>query len=174
MWTEVNATYGPDAWDHDLEMAGGLSVGASASDFELQQTSDALEQRGLCTWLVQISKSKAKLGQIEKLLSCRPVNKNWSSSKTKYERRKVGSSIPRNLLTNKIVKLEFRLSSEERPSVGDTWQKVSEGWKPCLGKGLDDPYGFCRGDTSNFKPFKINGRECTIYPNCIEHGAVNE
>ncbi|MFJ4193294.1 hypothetical protein [Pseudomonas sp. NPDC089534] len=163
---EVSSTYGSDAWDHGLDMAGGLSVRPSTTAAESKKVPDIIEQKGLCSWLFQISKAKAKLGEIEKILSCNATDENWSAPKNKYERRKPGGGIARNLLANRTVKIEFRLSPEERPAIGDTWQKTPEGWKPCLGKGPNDPYGFCRGDTENFRKFKMNGRECTVYPGC--------
>ncbi|WP_080770602.1 hypothetical protein [Pseudomonas fluorescens] len=164
---EVNATYGPDAWDHGLEIAGGLSIKSSTANTDSKKEPTVIEQKGLCSWLFQISKSKAKLGEIEKILSCKTSDENWSAPSKKYERRKPGGAVDRNQLANKTVKIEFRLSNEERPAVGDTWQKVPEGWKPCLGKGPNDPYGFCRGNTENFSTFKMNGRECSVYPGCI-------
>ncbi|NNA56032.1 hypothetical protein [Pseudomonas koreensis] len=163
---EVNATYGSDAWDHGLEMAGGLSVQPSTTDNGSQETLSIVEQRSLCLWLFQISKSKAKFGEIEKILSCYSTDESWAMPKTKYERRKPGGSIARSVLANKTIKIEFRLSEQEYPAVGDTWQKFPEGWKPCFGKGPNDPYGFCQGNSESFKKFRMNGRECTVYPGC--------
>ncbi|MBV4458273.1 hypothetical protein KVG96_09955 [Pseudomonas sp. COR58] len=171
---EVNATYGPDAWDHGLDIAGGLSVRSSTVNTVSKKEPTVVEQKGLCSWLFQISKSKAKLGEVEKILSCNASDDNWSAPSKKYERRKPRAAIDRNKLASTTVKIEFHLSNEERPAVGDTWQKVPEGWKPCLGNGPSDPYGFCRGDTRNFRTFKMNKRKCTIYPNCVELGVVHD
>ncbi|QAY86339.1 hypothetical protein [Pseudomonas arsenicoxydans] len=158
---EVNATYGTDAWDHDLEHAGGLAI----VDNELN-TVESSEQRGLCTWLFQISTAKAKKGEIEKILSCNSADENWQVPESKPARRKPGGVAERSKLPGRTIKLILRQATTERPSIDDTWQKLPEGWKPCLGRGVDDPYGFCRGNTKDFRTFKLNGRECTVYPNC--------
>ncbi|MHC8371962.1 hypothetical protein ACYZT2_14375 [Pseudomonas sp. MDT1-85] len=161
---EVNATYGADVWDHDLDHAGGLAIVGNTSI----TTSDRAEQRGLCTWLFQISTAKAKKGEIEKVLSCNAADEKWQVPEKKSERHKPGGVAVRTTLPGKVINLIFRHSSEERPAIGDTWQKFSTGWKPCLGKGINDPYGFCRGNTKDFRTFKLNRRECTVYPGCTE------
>ncbi|WP_085611662.1 hypothetical protein [Pseudomonas sp. B16(2017)] len=171
---EVNATYGPDAWDHGLAVAGGLSVSEAPPSVVETPVPDLIEQRRLCAWMFQISKSKAKLDEIEKLLSCKAADERWSVSKKKYEKRNPGGSFARSQLVGKTVKVDFRLSTEEYPSVGDTWLRFPEGWKPCLGDGLNDPYGFCTKNNRNFRTFKMNKRECTIYPNCVEQGVVHD
>jgi hypothetical protein len=171
---EVSGRYGAGSLDRDYELAGGLSVRASTTDNLSQTTPSPIEQRGLCSWLFQISKSKVKPGEIEKLLSCSATDETWLLKKTKYGTRKPGGFIAINRLLNTTVKVEFRVSNEEQPSVGDTWRKFPAGWKPCLGKGPDDPYGFCRGNSKDFKTFKMNNRECTVYPNCVDQGTVNE
>ncbi|UWF46753.1 hypothetical protein NYP20_15475 [Pseudomonas sp. N3-W] len=167
---EVDATYGPDAWDHDLDHAGGLAIVDAGSATATSGT----EQRGLCTWLFQISTAKAKKGEIEKILSCSAADEKWQVPENRPVRRKPGGAFERSTLSGKSIKLVLRLSSEERPAIGDTWQQFPEGWRPCVGKGVDDPYGFCRGNTKNFKTFSLNGRECTVYPNCTEQGAFDE
>ncbi|WP_085683733.1 MULTISPECIES: hypothetical protein [unclassified Pseudomonas] len=171
---EVSARYGTGSLDSDLELAGGLTARAPTIENSSNKIPDVIEKRGLCSWLFQISKSKATLGEIEKLLSCKAADERWSVSKKKYEKRKPGGSIARNQLAGKTVRIEFRLSTEEFPSVGGTWLKFPEGWKPCLGDGLNDPYGFCTKNNKNFKTFKMNKRECTIYPNCVEQGVVHD
>ena len=170
---EVSGRYGAGSLDRDYDQAGGLSIRTSTVDSRSERIPSTIEQRGLCSWLFQISKSKAKLGEIKKLLSCHATDDNWSLKKTKYETRKPGGYVAINRLANTTVKIEFRLSNEEQPSIGDTWIKFPDGWKPCLGKGPNDPFGFCRGN-KDFKTFKMNGRVCTAYPNCAEQGVVNE
>lgn len=159
---EVDASYGNDAWDTGLDHAGGLTVAGVTTT----KTSSEVEQKGLCTWLFQISTAKAKKGEIEKILSCNAADDRWQVPENKPERRKLGGVVERSTLSGKVIKLVLRQSSEERPAIGDTWQKLPEGWKPCLGKGGNDPYGFCRGNTKDFRTFKLNGRECTVYPSC--------
>ncbi|WP_283190624.1 hypothetical protein [Pseudomonas sp. PMCC200344] len=159
---EVDATYGNGIWDDGLDHAGGLAIVGKTST----KTSSETGQRGLCTWLFQLSTAKAKKGGIEKILSCNAADEKWQVPENKRERRKPGGVAERSALPGKVIKLELRQSSEERPAIGDTWLKLPEGWKPCLGKGVNDPYGFCRGNTKDFRTFKLNGRECTVYPSC--------
>lgn len=161
---EVNATYGTDAWDRDLDHAGGLEIVSQT----VAKSSGAREQRGLCTWLFQISTAKAKRGEIEKILSCNAADEKWKIPENKFERHKPGGVAVRTTLPGKVIYLIIRQSSEERPAIGDTWKKFAEGWKPCLGKGINDPYGFCRGNTKDFRTFKLNGHECTVHPDCTE------
>ncbi|WP_234452886.1 hypothetical protein [Pseudomonas sp. SW-3] len=74
-------------------------------------------------------------------------------------------------LVGKTVKVVFAISSEESPAMGDNWVKFPTGWKRCMGESLEDPYAFCNGNITDFKPFKMpDGRDCTVYPNCTEQG----
>ncbi|BBP70663.1 lipoprotein [Pseudomonas sp. Seg1] len=77
--------------------------------------------------------------------------------------------LQRSQLAGKTLKVSFSLSKEEKPAVADNWVKFPNGWKRCKGKSLEDPYAFCRGNTTDFKPFKMpDGRDCNIYPTCNE------
>ena len=77
--------------------------------------------------------------------------------------------IQRAKLAGQTIKVVFSIATEETPYMGDTWVKFPEGWKRCMGKSLEDPYAFCRGNTTDFKPFKMpDGRDCTVYPTCTE------
>lgn len=163
---EVSVRYGTGSLDRDLELAGGTAVLAKNSGVEPKKYVDTIQQRGICSWFFKISNSKIKKGEVEKLLSCYATDENWKMPDSLSEPRKPGGAIERSGLVDKTINIEFRLSADELPAVGDTWVKVPAGWKPCLGKGLDDPYGFCRGNTENFRTFKQNGRECTVYPGC--------
>lgn len=79
--------------------------------------------------------------------------------------------MPRAPFAGKTIKVVFAISSEESPAVGDNWVKFPTGWKRCMGDRLEDPYAFCRGNTTDFKPFKMpDGRDCTVYHNCTEQG----
>lgn len=163
---EVSARYGTGSLDSDLELAGGISATSTKTRANSETYERTIEQRGLCSWLFKISNSKITKGQVEKILSCYAANENWETSEIRSKRRKPGGAIQRAELANKTVRIEFRLSVEERPAINDTWIKVPEGWKPCLGEGQDDPYGFCGGLTDKFRTFKLNGKECTVYPGC--------
>ncbi|MFJ4248449.1 hypothetical protein SAMN04488483_1222 [Pseudomonas helmanticensis] len=77
--------------------------------------------------------------------------------------------LKRSQLHGKTLNVSFVVKEEERPYMGDNWVKFPQGWKRCMGKSLDDPYAFCNGNTTDFKPFKMpDGRSCTVYPTCNE------
>jgi hypothetical protein len=108
-----------------------------------------------CQWLFRTVGPK---NNISKILSCKAV-----AAPTAPE------ALQRDELSEKSLTVVFSLVHEELPYMGDTWIKFPEGWKRCLGKSIEDPYGFYNGNATNFKPFKMpNGRDCTVYPNCTE------
>ncbi|MFJ2362406.1 hypothetical protein ACIPIN_01585 [Pseudomonas sp. NPDC087697] len=166
---EVDATYGSDAWDHDLDHAGGLAIVETAS----ATTPDGTEQRGLCTWLFQISTAKAKKGEIEKILSCSAADIAWNVPEDRFKKRKPGGVAVRSELTNKTVSVTFRQSAKEKPSYQGYWFKAPDGWKPCTGRWGTEREELCT-TPPKFRTFKMGVHECTVYPNCTEQGALND
>jgi hypothetical protein len=72
-------------------------------------------------------------------------------------------------LPGKTVKLKITLARKEEPYMGDTWVKVPDGWKRCMGKGFEDQDAFCFGNHKDFSSFRmVDERICTIYPGCTE------
>jgi hypothetical protein len=72
-------------------------------------------------------------------------------------------------LPGKTVKMHIKLADEERPAIGDTWVKVPNGWRRCMGDNFEDQYAFCFGNYKDFSGFQmVDGRQCTIYPGCTE------
>ena len=72
-------------------------------------------------------------------------------------------------LPGKTVILKIKLADEERPGWGDTWVKFPNGWKRCMGEGLEDQRGYCHGNYTDFSSFLMpDGRSCSIYPGCTE------
>jgi hypothetical protein len=116
---------------------------------------------GECQWRFRTMGPDRNL---RKLLNCKKDNERGELV--------VGSPFGAYLvdqLPGKTIRMNIRLSENERPSGGDTWVEFPTGWKRCLGKGVDDMYGFCRGNTTDFIDFKMpDGRICSIYPNCGE------
>ncbi|MFJ7311946.1 hypothetical protein ACIQVE_04095 [Pseudomonas sp. NPDC098747] len=164
---EVTATYGPDDWDHGLEMAGGLSINTESTGNASASYTDLIEQRGLCAWSFQISTAKAKKDQIEKLLSCSAADPNWKVSENRLQRRKPGGALSRNAIANKTIHVTFKLSNDETPSYLRYWVKVPNGWKPCTGRWNSGREELCT-TPPQFRTFKQNGRECSVYPGCTE------
>jgi hypothetical protein len=151
---EVDAKYGRTRLNIGRDYAGISFVDKAIS------TSPITHQNTLqrnCQWLFRTAGPK---NNISKILSCKAV-----AAPTTPE------AIQRDELLGKSLTAIFSLAHEELPYMGDTWIKFPEGWKRCLGKSIEDPYGFCNGNTTNFKPFKMpDGRDCTVYPNCTEQG----
>jgi hypothetical protein len=72
-------------------------------------------------------------------------------------------------LPGKTVRLKIKLAEEVVPAIGDTWVKVPDGWKRCMGENFEDQYAFCYGNYKDFSSFRmVDGRTCTIYPGCAE------
>jgi hypothetical protein len=149
----------------DLDM--GLDSAALAITDELLEdapslsTSEPLVFQGQCQWFFRTVGSKR---YIRKILQCRALDANGVVQKSL-----AGGALQRDQLAGKTVKLVLTEAKEELPAVGDNWIKFPAGWKRCMGKGLDDLYGFCRENTTDFKSFKMpDGRDCTVYPNCTE------
>ncbi|MDU9404438.1 hypothetical protein RTH46_18265 [Pseudomonas sp. zfem004] len=116
---------------------------------------------GKCQWLFR---TMGPDRVIRKILDCKKDNERGEVS--------LGSPFGAYLvsqLPGKTVRMNIRLEDKEIPSIGDTWIEFPYGWKRCLGKGVNDLYGFCRGNQTDFVDFKMpDGRICSIYPNCGE------
>ncbi|WP_052266546.1 hypothetical protein [Pseudomonas fluorescens] len=160
-----------DNFDYEIYAkyaAGRSDVGREYSGVRFQEgTADKgslpspLMLQRQCEWLFRTTGPDRN---IVKILKCAPVDTaeqvNGSVAK---------GPLQRTQLAGKTLNVSFSMSNEERPAVGDNWVKFPNGWKRCMGKSLEDPYAFCRGNTTDFKPFKMpDGRDCTIYPTCTE------
>ncbi|MDY7562611.1 hypothetical protein QN382_20155 [Pseudomonas sp. 10B1] len=116
---------------------------------------------GQCQWLFRTMGPNRYLA---KILKCRAEDK-----KGEVLPRLAGGILKRGQLAGETVNIAFRIVEEELPYMGDTWVKFANGWKRCMGKGLDDAYAFCRGNNTDFKSFRMpDGRDCSIYPSCTE------
>ena len=149
------------------ELDIGLQSGALSIRDEPTETTRSFPEsgplvfQGQCQWLFR---TMGPYRYIVKVLQCRALDANGVVQKSL-----MGGSMLRDGLAGRTVKLVLKEAKEERPAVGDNWIEFPSGWKRCMGKGLDDLYGFCRGNTTDFKPFKMpDGRDCTVYPNCTE------
>ncbi|MDI2590063.1 hypothetical protein POF45_01275 [Pseudomonas sp. 681] len=159
----VDGRYGPTSLD-----IGGDSGGITIRDMQEKTDLGDINFRGVCSWLFQMSVARIKKDGISKILSCSGADEQWKVPEDRFSKSKPGGSLNRRDLPGKVVHLEVRFSPDEQPTFESKWQKFPNGWKPCLGKGIDDPYGFCRGNTKDFRTFDMNGRKCTIYPGCTD------
>ncbi len=159
---EINATYGKTRG----EFSGDTTAVIVRSQLEGQykKTFDAVGEitiNGQCQWMFRTVGPKR---YIRKLLDCKKVDDQGLVTKG----RPVGA-YTLDQLPGKTVKLKIKLAAEERPGWGDTWVKVPNGWKRCMGEGPEDQRGYCRGNYEDFSSFKMpDGRSCTIYPGCTE------
>ena len=155
---EVDAKYGAD-----FRNVGRAHTGVSFSDGSAESPSPppVLVLQKQCQWLFRTAGPDR---YIAKILKCKSVATPDQASDPV-----VKGPMQRAQFAGKTIKVVFSIAKEETPYMGDTWVKFPEGWKRCMGKSLEDPYAFCRGNTTDFKPFKMpDGRDCTVYPNCTE------
>ena len=158
----MKGVYGEKDWefhgDHGvIAIAETRPEGVPEFDQGGQQTI-----RGYCTWMFQIS--KLRLGELEKLLNCSRTGSDWVLEMDPYKRRSIGVTVGRDELPGKTVRLDMRVNPVEEPSVDRRWIQTATGWKPCQGTETSER---CQ-EPPVFKPFQMNGRTCTVYPNCEE------
>ena len=117
--------------------------------------------KGQCQWLFRTQGPKRRLS---KGLDCKKIDDQGVVTKG----RPVGA-YTLDQLPGKTVRLKINLANVERPSIGNTWLKFPNGWKRCMGTGMEDQYAFCRTNKKDFSTFLMpDGTQCFIYPNCTE------
>ncbi len=141
----IKGRYGDERWQQtydngELRVVDELPEGAATF-----QPDGHLNKQAVCGWLFQIS---ALRYDISKLLNCKGA----------------GAYLRREDLPGKTLRLDFSVDPEEKPARDDTWIRFPKGWKPCLPK---PGWQRCQSPPA-FKTFEMDGRECTIYPNCTE------
>lgn len=152
---DVEGQWGPNAMNYDGTFSGAISV------VDREEGRSSKLYNGECQWLFR---TMGPYRYIVKILQCRAVDE-----KGEVLNRLAGGALQRDQLAGTTVNMAFRVANKEMPAVGDNWIQFPAGWKRCFGKNMDDPYAFCNGNTTDFKSFKMpDGRDCTIYPNCIE------
>lgn len=127
----IRGRYGDQRWQHHRS-TGGIGIAATrpmgAPEFDPDGTQTL---RGLCTWLFQLSKARARQGLISKVLSCSETDESWELDPDFVKRRSIGTVLGRDELSGKKLVLELRVNQEERPAMRETWIRFPEGWKPC-------------------------------------------
>lgn len=160
----IDGRYGTSSLDIGGDVGGISVIGQTAIGNSAPSLAENPEFRGLCTWMFQLSVARIEKNGISKILSCSAANSDWGVSSDYFERRKPGGSIQRSSINGKNVKFIFRLSKDEEPSMNNRWIQTKKGWKPCEGSATSNR---CQTPPT-FKKFKMNGRECTVYPSCTE------
>jgi len=144
----IHAKYGPQDWQRSYDNGGLVIVEELPPTAISHQQDEALSKTAQCSWLFQIS--KLELG-IAKTLDCKGA----------------GTYLLRNSLAQSDVRLSFELSDNDRPYMRNYWTKTATGWKPCTGRWGTKFEELCTAPPQ-FRTFTMDGRECTVYPNCIE------
>jgi len=155
---EVDAKYGAD-----FRNVGRAHTGISFRDGNANSPAppSVLVLQKQCQWFFRTAGPDR---YIVKILKCKSVETPDLASDSDIK-----GPMQRAQFAGKTIKVIFAISSEERPAVGDNWVQFPTGWKRCMGDSLEDPYAFCDGNKTDFKPFKMpDGRDCTVYPNCTE------
>ena len=159
---EINATYGKTRGD----FSGDTTAVIVREQLEEQYKGafDATGEsaiNGQCQWLFRTIGPDR---YITKLLDCKKIDDQGMVTKG----RPVGA-YTLDQLPGKTVKLKIKLADEERPAIGNTWLKFPNGWRRCMGKGMEDQYAFCRENQKDFSAFMMpDGKQCSIYPGCTE------
>lgn len=144
----INGRYGEKEWQQTYENGGLLMVEKLPENAPAFGADGVLAKTAVCSWTFQISRLYL---EVSKQLSCKGA----------------GAYVIRKDLPNKTFRLLFELSSQERPYREGYWLKTKYGWKPCTGRWGTRFDELCT-EPPQFRTFKMNGRECTVYPNCLE------
>ena len=159
---EINAIYGADYGD----FSGDTTAVIIREELKTQykgtfDTNGESAIKGQCQWLFRTQGPKRRLS---KGLDCKKIDDQGVVTKG----RPVGA-YTLDQLPGKTVRLKINLANVERPSIGNTWLKFPNGWKRCMGTGMEDQYAFCRTNKKDFSTFLMpDGKQCSIYPGCTE------
>lgn len=147
----IHAKYGEQDWQHSYDN-GELVVGdIKRPDTPIPAVAKEASKTASCSWLFQISKAESLSEEIMKLLDCKGA----------------GAYIQRKNLANHIMQLNFEQGIEDTPYYENYWLNTETGWKPCTGRWGTKYEELCTRPP-RFRPFKMDGRTCTVYPNCTE------
>ena len=119
--------------------------------------------RSLCQWYFRIMPEG-----LVKILTCKAPDEEWKLPEDEFKQGKLRLDLARNNLAGQIFTVDFRLNPNETPYFKGSWEKTSTGWRPCLGKGDNKLIGFCDLAPGKYKKFEMDGKTCTVYPNCTE------
>ena len=147
----IDGRYGDKDWERtydngSLVLIDTLPKGAPGFD-----ANGTLSKTAECTWLFKMSTAISRKGEIDKLLLCVGA----------------GAFIESTRLKNRTVRLDFKHRNRDQPYMAGHWLKTQHGWKPCTGRWNTEQEELCT-EPPQFRTFRLNGRECTVYPNCTE------
>ena len=159
---EINSAYGKSRGDFSADNAG-VAIRYRLDDKYINSFNEAGESNfyGQCQWRFRTS-GKPRI--LRKILDCKSTDEKGEPAFSKPF-----AAYTLDQLTGKKVRMNIKLAAEERPAIGDTWVKVPNGWKRCMGDNFDDQYAFCYGNYKDFSGYQTHdGKQCTIYPGCTE------
>ncbi|WP_339431497.1 MULTISPECIES: hypothetical protein [unclassified Pseudomonas] len=159
---KIYATYGKDRGDFGADSARVFIRNEVEGQYR-----NVFNEAGESTFYGECQQLFRTVGpkrRIVKLLDCKATD-----AQGELRRGKPSAAYTPDQLPGKTVKMHIKLADEEKPGWGDTWVKVPNGWKRCMGRGLEDQRGYCNGNYTDFSTFQLpDGRQCTIYPGCTE------
>lgn len=159
---KIYATYGKARGDFGADIAS-VFIRNEVED----QYKSVFNQAGESTFYGECQQLFRTVGpkrRIVKLLNCKTIDAQGERG-----RGQPFAAFTPDQLPGKTVKMHIKLADEEKPGWGDTWVKVPNGWKRCMGKGYEDQRAYCNGNYKDFSGFLMpDGRQCTIYPGCTE------
>jgi hypothetical protein len=159
---EINAAYGKGWSDIGADFASIL-IRDKLDDAYIQTFNEAGESsfHGRCQWLFRTS-GKPRI--LRKILDCTSTDEKGEPVFSKPFAAYTLDQLP-----GKTVRMNIKLADEERPYMGDTWVKFTNGWKRCMGENFEDQHAFCFGNHTDFSGYQTHdGKQCTIYPGCTE------
>lgn len=159
---DIRAAYGKDWSDISAESAAVVIRPELEDRYKGTFNDQGLSVfYGECQWLFRTS-GKPRI--LRKLLDCKETD-----ALGKPEPGRPFAAYTHDQLPGKTVRMKITLAAEERPAIKDTWIKVPNGWKRCMGDNFEDQYAFCYGNYTDFSTFTMpDGRQCTVYPGCTE------
>jgi len=158
----INATYGDSIRDQHGDRAN-IGVYVTLPERQLRTLKSDAEDVffGECQWLFRTAGPNRV---IRKILTCKK-----DSERGEEGVGKPFAAYTLDQLPGKKIRMNVRLSEVERPYFKNTWVQFPEGWRRCLGKGMSDLSGFCRGNYRDFSTFIMpDGKVCKLYPSCSE------
>ncbi|WP_409339141.1 hypothetical protein [Pseudomonas baetica] len=159
---KIYATYGKARGDYGVDIAS-VFIRNEVED----QYKSVFNKTGESTFsgeCQQLFRTSGKPRILRKLLDCKTIG-----AQGELRRGKPSAAYTPDQLPGKTVKMHIKLASEEEPAFKDTWVKVPNGWKRCMGKNFEDQDAYCFGNYKDFSGFQMpDGKQCTIYPGCTE------
>ena len=141
----IHGRYGEKDWQQTYDNGQLLVATKQITEGSNSTSSPPSSLYSECSWLFQESKLNL---EISKILSCKGAE----------------IRLNRKFLPEQTVILSFTVNPREEPYRDNTWKESPEGWRPCLPK---EGWQQCQ-DPPVFGTFKMDGRKCTVYPNCKE------